>query len=197
MKKILMFSLAVMLSAPSSIRTAAAGAFQIAVLSSRPDMVTGGDALISIQGVQGEALDTVAVTLNGKNVTPAFRTDTTSHALIGLLAGLKIGENSLNVFDGANHTQPAATLTLKNHPATGPVFSGPQEQPFVCQTQEFKLPDGKTLGAPLDANCSVKTVVTYVYKSTSAPPPATTGRGSAAAAFLPLPAIRHSLAMSR
>src|SRR5205814_2691154 len=132
---------------------------------SRPDMITGGDALISIQAPQGEAVDKVAVTLNGKNVTAQLHDDAEARKLTGLLAGLRIGENSVTVLTGANRTQPAAALTLANHPITGPVFSGPQEQPFICQTEEFKLPDGNTLGVPLDANCSVKTVVTYVYKS--------------------------------
>jgi hypothetical protein len=61
---------------------------------------------------------------------------------------------------------------LKNHPVTGPLFSGPQEHPFVCQTQDFKLPNGDFLGQPLDANCSVKTIVTYVYKTTQTSLPA-------------------------
>ena len=34
-----------------------------------------------------------------------------------------------------------------NFPITGPVFSGPQEKPFICSTENFKLPDGSTLGA--------------------------------------------------
>src|SRR5262249_16709965 len=47
-----------------------------------------------------------------------------------------------------------------NHPLTGPVFSGPHQQPFICQTET------NGLGAPLDANCSAKSVVQYYYKST-------------------------------
>src|SRR5262249_30710828 len=69
----------------------------------------------------------------------------------------------------------AAEAKLTNYPVTGPIFSGPQEHPFVCQTQEFKLPDKTALGAPIDGDCSVRTVVTYVYKSTD-PAPAPSGR---------------------
>jgi hypothetical protein len=47
------------------------------------------------------------------------------------------------------------------------VFSGSQQQPFICQTQDFRLPDGTVLGTPTDANCSASTVVTYLYRSTS------------------------------
>ena len=42
-------------------------------------------------------------------------------------------------------------LTVINHPITGPVFSGPHEQPFVCETETAGL------GAPLDSDCSVAT----------------------------------------
>src|SRR5262249_55759049 len=56
------------------------------------------------------------------------------------------------------------------YPLTGPVFSGPWLQPFICQTDAFKLPDGTTLGPPLDANCSAKTVVQYVYRTTGGEP---------------------------
>jgi hypothetical protein len=188
MKKILMFGLAVILSVPFSMRTTVADALRISVLSSRADMITGGDALVSIAAPQGEALDKIGVMVNGRNVTSDLRRDPTARTLTGLVSGLKIGDNSLEVFSGANHSQPVEKLTLKNHPITGPVFSGPQERPFVCQTQEFKLPDGKMLGAPLDEQCSAKTVVTYVYKST-APAAPTTGRGAGAPAFLPLPTM--------
>lgn len=188
MKKILMFALAVILSAPYAMRTSAADSLQVSVLSGRPDMITGGDALVRIQASQGDALDKVTVEVNGKNVTSVLHRDSAAHTLTGLVSGLKVGENSLKVSSATAGSTPAATVTLKNYPITGPVFSGPHEQPFLCQTEEFKLPDGKTLGAPLDANCSVKTVVTYVYKSTATPPPAPTGRGAAAAsAFKPLP----------
>src|SRR5207237_3237908 len=60
----------------------------------------------------------------------------------------------------------AAKLTVVNHPITGPIFSGPQEQPFVCMTEKFKLMAGGTLGPALDANCSAATRVDYVYRST-------------------------------
>jgi hypothetical protein len=182
-----MFALAVILTVPHSIHTTAAGAFHISVLSSRPDTVTGGDALVSIQVPEGEALDRVAVMLNGHSVAADLHRDAVARTLTGLVSGLTIGDNSLEVFSGANHRQPAERLTLKNYPITGPVFSGPQEQPFLCQTQEFKLPDGKMLGAALDGHCSVKAVVIYVYKSTSAPPLSTNGRGAQATSFLPLP----------
>jgi hypothetical protein len=43
-------------------------------------------------------------------------------------------------------------------------------EPFICQTDAFKLPDGTTLGKPLDENCSAKTIVQYVYRTTGDKP---------------------------
>ena len=93
MKKILLFGLAVTLFAPYWMRAAAADAFRISVLSSRPDTVTGGNALVSIEVPQGEALDKIAVVLNGTDVAANLNRDPSTHALTGLVSGLKIGEN--------------------------------------------------------------------------------------------------------
>ena len=30
---------------------------------------------------------------------------------------------------------PTAQLVVRNHPVSGPIFSGEQQQPFVCKTQ--------------------------------------------------------------
>ncbi len=150
--------------------------FHITVLSSRPEMVSGGDALVEIAVPPDAALDQTIIRLNGQVVSPMFHYDAAEHALRGLLTGLKKGENTLTVFpNNEGRGRAADELRLKNYPITGPIFSGPQEQPFLCETQNFKLPDGSSLGPPMDTNCSVKTVVTYVYKST-APAPAI-GRG--------------------
>ena len=47
------------------------------------------------------------------------------------------------------------------------MFSGRQEQPFVCQTAGFHTLAGSDLGAPTDAACSVPTKVEYVYRSST------------------------------
>ena len=150
--------------------------FHITVLSSRPEMVSGGDALVQVAVPPDAALDQVTIRLNGQDVSAMFHSDAAAHALTGLVTGLKVGENTLAVFPDNKGRGPAAEeLRLKNYPITGPIFSGPQGQPFLCETQDFKLPDGSSLGPSLDTNCSVKTVVTYVYKSTDPAP--STGRG--------------------
>jgi Tannase-like family of unknown function (DUF6351) len=162
------------------------GKIQITVVSGRPDMISGGDALIRIEVPGRVPLKKIVVKLNDQTATSNFHADSQSYALIGLLEGLRVGDNSFQVFtDGKGRAAPAGQLTLKDYPITGPIFSGPHEKPFLCETAKFKLPDGSTLGPALDDNCSVKTVVQYVYKSTApveAPPD-----GKRAAAFKRLP----------
>jgi hypothetical protein len=161
--------------------------FHITVLSSRPEMVSGGDALVQVAVPPDEALDQAMIRLNGQDVSAMFHSDAGAHALKGLVTGLKAGENTLAVFpDKKGQGRAAEELRLKNFPITGPIFSGPQEQPFLCETQDFKLPDGTSLGPPPDANCSAKTVVTYVYKST-APAPASGRAGRSVINLKPLP----------
>ena len=62
---------------------------------------------------------------------------------MGLVADLKGGPNSLAVSVGGRAGNGGARLTVTNHPIAGPIFSGPHEQPFICETESFKLPSGR------------------------------------------------------
>src|SRR5207247_5839600 len=87
--------------------------------------------------------------------------------LVGLVTGLALGKNTLTV-EGRGRGMPARSLELTNYSIKGPIVSGPYQQPFICQTQNFTLPAGLgTLGTPLDADCSVATRVDYLYISTA------------------------------
>jgi hypothetical protein len=143
----------------------AADGVQVRVLSSRPDMVSGGDALVRVDLPAGMNARDVKVTVNGADQTSKLKADANGRSVTGLVSGLVNGSNSLVATGSGKAT---AKLTLVNHPITGPVFSGPQEQPFVCMTDKFKLLGGGTLGPALDANCSVKTRVDYVYRGKDA-----------------------------
>jgi hypothetical protein len=187
--------LAVLAAIPCRVNAAdqkSAEKVEITVASGRPDMVSGGDALVRVSVPANIPASKIAVKLNDQLVTTAFHADPAGHVLLGLVSGMQVGDNTLAVFtDGKGRAAAAATLAMKNFPITGPIFSGPQEKPFLCQTKTFKLPDGSMLGAPLDDNCSVKTVVSYVYKSTApSTAPAGRGRGGAAPLVLkPLPSL--------
>ncbi len=117
---------------------------------------------IKVDVPAGVAARDVRVTLNNADVTAAFRADASGRALTGLVAGLVNGPNALAA---TVNGKPGARLTVVNHPNIGPVFAGPHEKPFICQTQDFKLPSGVTLGPALDANCSTATRVDYFYRT--------------------------------
>lgn len=131
-------------------------------VSAHPDLVTAGDVLVRAKVPRDRALGDVRVTLNGADVTGSFRSDATAHTLTGLVDHLEPGRNRIAATAGTLHDD----LVVTNHPAAGPVLSGPQEQPYICTTDQFQLIDGSTLGPPSDSSCSVTTRVDYAYRST-------------------------------
>ncbi len=139
--------------------SAAPDELSVAVLSSRPDMVSGGDALIEIKLPPAVPARALQVTLNGRDVSKAFHADTARHSLSGLVDGLRNGRNSLVAKAGAS----SATLELTNYPITGPIVSGEHLKPFTCLTVESDL------GEPLDADCSARTKIEYFYRSNATP----------------------------
>jgi hypothetical protein len=145
-------------------------AFRIEVLSSKPYLVSGGDALVRVTVKKRDVrLGDVRVELNGGNVTGAFVADAAARTLTGLVSGMRVGRNELEVDSRRKGSgRGEAELTLVNYPIQGPIISGPHEFPFGCTTQDFvPFPGSPALGAPLDANCSVQRRVQYVYRTTA------------------------------
>ena len=160
--------------------------YEIRVLSSPAEMVTGGDALVEVSVPRHQSLH-VRIKLNGDDVTSAFDVDASKRTLTGLVEGLELGENRLTVYASRHHKwRKQARLKLENHPITGPIFSGPQQQPFVCKTQTqglgFPQVDNQaaigmrlfqTPGNPAtpligwSKDCTVNTVVDYQYRNTA------------------------------
>ena len=135
--------------------------FRISTLSTRPELVSGGDVLVRVEVPRKVLLQSVRVELNGKDVTAVFRADAAARTLTGLVTGLNLGENTLEAaVVGKGHGR-SERLTLTNHPISGPVFSGPHQTPFICETEVFGL------GPALDANCSAPTKVQYLYFTTA------------------------------
>ena len=142
----------------------AAGGLALQTLSTDASLVTGGDVLVEVTVPESMPPDSVRITAAGRNITGSFkRTKAGAAKLIGLVTGLPNGRSTIV----AESRDGRASLDVMNYPITGPVFSGPWVQPFICQTDAFTLPDGSKLGAPLDANCSANTVVQYIYRSTN------------------------------
>ncbi len=131
------------------------GQITITTLSTKPAYVTGGDVLVQVTVGAATRSESVKIRAGDRDVTTAFHPAKKAGVLVGLVTGLVDGVNVIRAGD--------ASLEVTNYPMTGPVLSGPWQQPFICQTEDFKLPDDTTLGPALDANCSAKTVMQYVY----------------------------------
>jgi len=126
----------------------------IKVVSSQPDMVSGGSALVQV--TSPAEIQKLSIWADGREVTSAFHVSPRTQTLIGLVDGLAVGKNQLEVKSGR---KVLAQLEILNHGITGPILSGPHQTPFICQTESAGL------GPPLDADCSAKIEVTYIYKS--------------------------------
>jgi hypothetical protein len=127
----------------------------VQVLSGRADLVSGGSALVAIALPGRAAARRVSVRLGGKDVTKRFAIREDGR-FEGLVTGLRLGRNVLTARLG----DLGARITLTNHPRGGPVFSGPQLEPWVCQA------------TAVDSRCNQPTVYSYAYRSTN---PAKTG----------------------
>ena len=147
--------------AACSIGGAADSALTIESVSTRPYLVTGGDVLLRIEVGEGVDASGLEVLANGEDVSARFRA-ADDGSLVGLIDGLREGSNEI---EARVPDEPSARLAITNYPISGPIISGPHQEPFLCETEDFELETGETLGAPLDANCSVATRVDYVYLS--------------------------------
>src|SRR5229473_3110562 len=141
---------------------AGAPSIQIVPLSSGAGVVTGGNVYIAILLPDSIPPDQVEVRLNGSLITDRFRIDPITGQFRGLVSGLNPGENHL----GVRSPDARARIFLFNHPITGPLLAGPQEEPFGCETNSFMIPViASTLGPPLDDACSIVTRIDYIYKA--------------------------------
>jgi len=138
---------------------------EVAVVSSPADMVTGGTALVRITLPPQVPLEDLLVVLGDRDITDSFRIREGNGDVLGRITGLDLGRNTLSVHRGKPAPVEQVELTLVNHPISGPVFTGPKQEPFICQTEEVTTAAGTLLGPPLAANCSVTTVVEYLYRT--------------------------------
>jgi hypothetical protein len=122
--------------------------YAIQIVSNRADIVSGGNALVEITSDSGN-LEGLSITLNGADVTSDFATRPNG-LFMGVVTGMTEGDNELVASAPGGS---GARLTITNHPIGGPIFSGPQIQPWYC------LPDA------LDAQCNRPVRYQYFYKS--------------------------------
>ena len=160
----------------------------ISVISSKENQISGGDARILIDLPPRADMESLKVLLNQEDVRQQLLPSGAGNRLGGLLTGLKLGENRLevevNTLKEGQHFETQKTLI--NHPIEGPIFSGPHQQPFVCQVQNEGLgqalvdndSEGFTIfaedehGEPTDEVigysklCSIHPLIVFKYLST-------------------------------
>jgi hypothetical protein len=129
----------------------AAQAPVIRVVSGRADLVSAGDALVTVQLPKGTPASGVTVRVGSRDVTNRFARRPNGR-YEGLVTGLKLGRNVLTARVAGGR---GARLVLTDHRNGGPVFSGPLVQPWVCQ-------DGAR-----DKQCNQPPTVEYRYKSSA------------------------------
>lgn len=139
-----------MLAAPAS-QAVSAQPTVIRVLSNRADLVSGGQALVAVGLPPGTAASRVKMTLGARDITNEFALRPNGR-YEGLVTGLQLGDNVLTATLAGGS---GARITITDHPNGGPVFSGPQVEPWICQ---------KTA---VDAACDEPAKFTYLYKSTN------------------------------
>lgn len=132
------------------------GQIELAVTSTLSPLVTGGDARLALRGLAPD--DTYSVTLDdGTDVTAAFtRRGSVADGVVG---GFRDGENQVTAtVQGGTHGTRTAVLTVDNHPISGPIISGPHQEPFTCETEEVGM------GPPLDEDCFAPTKVQWFWR---------------------------------
>ena len=141
-----------------------AAAPELESVSTRASYVSGGDVLVRARMHDPGAARHLRIEVDGIDVRSDFET-MPDGALLGLVSGLSNGSHTIVArANGQGEGTPpgrSARLEVVNHPITGPLFSGPQQQPFFCETVQGGL------GAPTDAACSAPTQVTYRYRTTA------------------------------
>jgi Tannase-like family of unknown function (DUF6351) len=115
-------------------------------IGNRADLVSGGDVLV--RALLPASADPAAaqLSING-GVTAALHRAPDGKGYVALVTGLVEGKNMLTLTNVAR----SVSLTVTNHPNGGPLFSGPQIQPWTCR-------DGAT-----SAQCDRPTTYAFSY----------------------------------
>lgn len=135
----------------------AIGAASINVLSSKKELVSGGDAAIEVTLPDDVTVSQVKVMRNGADVTPSLVSATGT--LRGVVEGLAEGQNQIEVQLSATGRK-LGEVSLRNAPKSGPTVSGPHQRPWICETE------ASGLGAPpATGPCQVASKYEWFYKN--------------------------------
>ncbi len=100
---------------------------KLRVLSSRADLVSGGDALVRVSGVKRRA--GLRLRLGSRDVSRRFAKRPNGR-IEGLLRGIPNRRVTLTARAARGR---GARLAITGHPNGGPLISGPQLEPWICQ----------------------------------------------------------------
>ncbi len=144
-------------AAPAAARAGHHRGLRIEVLSNRADLVSGGRALVELKvphGARRHLRRRLHITIRHRkrrrDISHSFPVRADGRRMTNLQL-LGYGRNTIRARLGRHR----ARTVITNHPTGGPVFSGPQVQPWRCQK-----------GAR-DAQCDQKAEYTLLYRSTN------------------------------
>ena len=143
-------------------------------VSNRADLVSGGSALVEVKLAPGKTISNMRVDVDGRDVSSAFAMQADGR-LLGIVSGLKIGANTVNV-EAIDRSFVGARLVVTNHAIGGPVLLGAQAGPWVCATPTAVAAAGNTPAsnasglstAAIDAQCNIATEYKLFYRTTTA-----------------------------
>lgn len=160
---------------PETPTTATAQFLAVAPVSNMAHLMSGDNALVEVSSDISDPAQFV-VTVNDRPAVmeiAQYSQDDELHLYHVLLSDLDPGTNLIRV-ETAN---AAAALSLVNYPLTGPIFSGPPQEPYLClnelapgrdgEKRRFAIGNGEYLDdTSMNADCAIQTRTDYVYRST-------------------------------
>ena len=169
----------------------------ITTLSTRADLVSGGDVLVEVKLPPIGAASSLKVDVDGVDVTSAFTTRSDGRT-VGLVTGLKNGANNITA-SSTNGGFNSARIVVTNHPKGGPILLGSQSSPWICATP---VPTAATASSPAtnasglttaatDAQCTIATETKFFYRTLT---PVTVTAGDGGCSFVvpdPSPTIAN------
>ena len=122
----------------------------VEAVSTRADLTSGNDLLVRVTLPAGDNVAQAVLALNGQALPGALHPATDGKGWLALVSGLNLGLNALTISSNG----AVAKLDVTNHPNGGPVFSGPQLQPWTCRA------------GSVNAQCDRPTDISYRYMPT-------------------------------
>jgi hypothetical protein len=119
--------------------------------------VSGGEALMEVVLPQRSLAPMLKVSVGTTDVTSAFTTRADGRT-VGLVTGLAVGANTVTA-TASDGSFAGASLTVNNHPLSGPILLSVQPSPWICATP---VPIAATATTPATIASGLSTAATDV-----------------------------------